>query len=79
MALYPQNRVYIIFPASLIVQHLGDVVDVARYSNDGKYCVWDFDQNDPNLEALRAVPELQFYSHNQIREVMASPNWKFPE
>ena len=79
MADYPQNRVYCVLPLEKVKECVGDVLECARKSVDGKFIVWDFAADDVRLEELRRDSELKFFTHDEILKAMSSAAWVSPD
>ena len=79
MSEYPQNRIYVVIPVDKVNQYLTGVLEVARYSNDKKFIIWDFAEGDMILERLRINPDIQLFTHAAILHLMATKEWTTPE
>ena len=74
--MYPKNRTYAIIPAEKVGTLIGNVLDVARKSIDGKFIIWDFQKDSPVLNTLLADPDIKLLTHEEALALMSTDAWQ---
>ena len=76
MSNYPKNRTYAIIPVDKAHIFIGNVLDIARKSNDKKFIVWDFPKESKTLNTLLADPDIKLLTHDEALALMATDAWQ---